>query len=124
MIHIQPWETFFGGKVTQAIEIGETSMLYTLSKHAALRVQQRGVPHHLVAALMNHADFEAPVGGGCTVLRMTRERLSDPEVRDALGADRERLRGLSVVWSDRTGEVVTVLRPRQGSTGRRYRRGR
>lgn len=99
-------------------------MLYTLSKHAALRVQQRGVPHHLVAALMNHADFEAPVGGGCTVLRMTRERLSDPEVRDALGADRERLRGLSVVWSDRTGEVVTVLRPRQGSTGRRYRRGR
>ena len=54
-------------------------MLYTLSKHAALRVQQRGVPHHLVAALMNHADFEAPVGGGCTVLRMTRERLSDPE---------------------------------------------
>ena len=34
-------------------------MLYALSKHAALRVQQRGVPHHLVAALMKHADFEA-----------------------------------------------------------------
>jgi len=72
---------------------------------------------------MSYADYEAPVGGGCTVLRMTRERLNDPEVAANLGADRERLRGLSVVWSDRTGEIVTVLRPRRGPAGRRYRRG-
>ena len=98
-------------------------MTYALTHHAAVRTQQRGVPHHLIDALMGYADFEAPVGGGCTVLRMTRERLEDPDRADSLGAERERLRGLSIVWSDRTGEIVTVLRPRRGSAGRRYRRG-
>ena len=54
---------------------------------------------------------------------MSRARLEDPDLADRLGAERERLRGLSIVWSDRTGEIVTVLRPRRGSAGRRYRRG-
>lgn len=98
-------------------------MAYSLSNHAAVRMQQRGVPHHLIDALMSYADFEAPVGGGCTVLRMTRERLEDSDLAARLGAERERLRGLSIVWSDRTGEIVTALRPRRGSAGRRYRRG-
>lgn len=98
-------------------------MAFALSNHAAIRVQQRGVPHHLIEALMSYADFEAPVGGGCTVLRMTRDRLADPDLAGRLGAQRERLRGLSVVWSERTGEIVTVLRPRRGSPGRRYRKG-
>jgi hypothetical protein len=98
-------------------------MAFALSNHAVLRSQQRGVPHHLIDALMSYADFEAPVGGGCTVLRMTRDRLNDPDVAASLGTKRERLRGLSIVWSERTGEIVTVLRPRWGSAGRRYRRG-
>jgi hypothetical protein len=98
-------------------------MTFALSTHAAMRAQQRGLPHHLIEALMNYADFEAPVGGGCTVLRMTRDRLEDPDLADRLGAERERLRGLSIVWSERTGEIVTVLRPRRGPVGRRYRRG-
>ena len=98
-------------------------MAFALSNHAVVRTQQRGVPHHLINALMCYADFEAPVGGGCTVLRMTRDRLADPDLAEDLGAARERLRGLSIVWSERTGEVVTVLRPRRGSAGRRYRRG-
>lgn len=97
-------------------------MTFALSTHAAMRTQQRGVPHHLIDALMSYADFEVPVGGGCTVLRMTRDRLDDPDLTDRLGAERERLRGLSIVWSDRTGEIVTVLRPRRGRAGRRYRR--
>jgi hypothetical protein len=98
-------------------------MTYGLTQHAAVRTQQRGVPHHLIDALMSYADFEAPVGGGCTVLRMTRDRLEDPDLADHLGAERERLRGLSIVWSDRTGEIVTILRMRRGGKGRRYRRG-
>lgn len=98
-------------------------MTFALSTHATMRTQQRGVPHHLIDALMSYADFEASVGGGCTVLRMTRDRIDDPDLADRLGGERERLRGLSIVWSERTGEIVTVLRPRRGSTGRRYRRG-
>ncbi len=98
-------------------------MTFALSNHAALRTQQRGVPHHLIEALMSYADFEAPVGGGCVVLRMTRERLEDPDLADLPRAERERLRRLSLVLSERTGEIVTVLRPRRGPAGRRYRRG-
>jgi hypothetical protein len=98
-------------------------MTFALSTHAAMRTQQRGVPHRLIDALMNYADFEAPVGGGCTVLGMTRDHLDDADLADRLGAERERLRGLSIVWSERTGEIVTVLRPRRGRAGRRYRRG-
>ena len=98
-------------------------MAFALSNHAALHTQQRVVPHHLIDALMRYADFEAPVGGGCTVLRLTRDRLADPDLVERLGTQRERLRGLSIVWSDRTGEIVTVLRPRRGSSGRRYRKG-
>jgi hypothetical protein len=45
-------------------------MAFALSNHATVRTQQRGVPHHLIDALMSYADFEAPVGGGCTVLRI------------------------------------------------------
>lgn len=47
---------------------GDLAMTYALTQHAAVRTQQRGVPHHLIDALMSYADFEAPVGGGCTVL--------------------------------------------------------
>lgn len=99
-------------------------MRVALSEHAVCRAQQRGVPHHVLDALMAWADFEAPVGGGCTVLRLTRERLKDPEIAERLGADRERLHGLSVVWSERRAEVVTVVRAERGTRGRRYRRGR
>jgi hypothetical protein len=99
-------------------------MTYALTEHATLRTQQRGVPHRLIDALMIYADFEASVGGGCTVLRMTRDRLNDPDLAQCLGSELERLRGLSVVWSERTGEIVTVLRPRRGPAGRRYRGGR
>lgn len=35
------------------------------------------------------------------MLRMTRDRLDDPDPADRLGAERERLRGLSIVWSER-----------------------
>jgi hypothetical protein len=98
-------------------------MTYALSNHAAVRSQQRGVPHHLIDAPMRYADFEAAVGGGCTVLRMSRDRLDDPDLADRLGAERERLRGLSIVWSERTGEIVTIMRPLRGPAGRRYRRG-
>jgi len=98
-------------------------MTYAFIQHATLRTPQRGVPHHLIDALMSYADFEGPVSGGCTVLRMTRDRLDDPDLAHRLGAERERLRGTSIVWLHRTEEIVTVLRARRGSAGRHYRSG-
>jgi len=95
----------------------------TLTRHATIRAQQRGVPHGVLNALIAHADLEAPVGSGCTVLRFSRERLMDRDLRAALGATADRLGSLAIVLSDDTGEVVTVLHDHGGSEGRRYRRG-
>ena len=80
-------------------------MTFALSSHAAMRTQQRGVPHRLIDALMSYADFEAPVGGGCTVLRMTRDRLDDPDLADRLGAERDMYPGEpGVVQSKRSSD--------------------
>ena len=98
-------------------------MNYALTHHAAIRAQQRGLPRHLISTFMENADFEAPIGSGCTVIRMTDKRFQDTELAVTLGSDRERLRGISIIWSERTSEIVTVIRPRRGPAGRRYRRG-
>lgn len=99
-------------------------MTFALIQHAVVRTQQRGVPHHLIDTLMSFTEFEAPVGGGCTILRMTRDRLDDLDLADRLNSGRVRPRWPSSVWSERTGENVTVLRLRRLPAGRRYRRGR
>jgi hypothetical protein len=91
-----------------------------LSHHASVRANQRGVPHALMDALIAHADLEVPVGKGCVALSLSRRRLDDRELREKLGADLDRLGGLSVVCSDDSGEVVTVLHD-WGRQGRRYR---
>jgi hypothetical protein len=94
-------------------------MTYMLSRHAALRVQQRGVRPNVLDVIMANAEFSASVGSGCSVIRMNSRQLKDPALRQ----HGERLHRLSVILSDATGEIVTVLRPRRGSVGRRYRRG-
>lgn len=93
-----------------------------LTRHGAARAAQRGVNGETLAALIAWADVEAPVGGGCTALRLSRRRLADRDLRAALGPCADRLSALAVVLSDDTGEVVTVLHPRAGAAGRRYRR--
>lgn len=93
-----------------------------LSQQARLRANQRGVTHQMISDLMAHADVEASVGGGCTVLRVSRERLKDAGVRSGLSSNPDKLASLALVWSDETAEVVTVLLDHGGSRGRRYRR--
>lgn len=93
-----------------------------LSRHAMVRANQRGVTHDVLDALISHADFEAPCGGGCTVLRLTRDRLLDRDLRASLGPNFDRLKDLAVVVADDTGEVVTVLHDHGRADGRRYRR--
>jgi hypothetical protein len=76
----------------------------------------------MLDALITYADFEAPVGSGCTVLRFSHQRLMDGDLRAVLGATVDRLRSLAVVLADDTGDVVTVLHDHGRSKGRRYRR--
>ena len=95
-----------------------------LSQHAQLRANQRGVPLHLVDAILRFADVDEPAGSGCTLLRVSNRRLSSDEIRRELGGDTDRLHRLAVVWSDAASKVVTVLHDIPGARGRRYRRGR
>jgi hypothetical protein len=92
-----------------------------LTRHATLRAKQRGVPHHLLDALLVYGDLDAPVGDGCSVVRLSRERLRDRDLRGRLGAAMDRLKSLAVIVADETGEIVTVMHDHGRTDGRRYR---
>lgn len=92
-----------------------------LTRHAAVRANQRGVPHHLLRALIDHADIDAPADNGCRLLRFSKERLKDRALRAEIGVETDRLATLAVIWSDSDSRVVTVLHHRAGRLGRRYR---
>ena len=91
-----------------------------LSEHAARRANQRGVPHDLIDLVIANADIDEPAGSGCSVLRISRVRLT--ALRPHLGATADRLQNLALIWSERTASVVTILRDHGGASGRRYRR--
>jgi len=92
-----------------------------LTAHAAIRANQRGVPHHLIDVLIENADIDAPIGSGCRLLRISRQRLRDRAVRQAIGAEADRMARLAIIWSDDAAAVVTVLHHHEGRAGKRYR---
>lgn len=94
-------------------------MQLEISQHAAVRMNQRGVPRQLLEQVLIHADVEVPVGRGCTSFSVSRERLGDRDVRRSFGAQVDHAAGIAVVCGD-MGAVVTVLRVRR-EAGRRYR---
>lgn len=95
---------------------------FSMSHHAAVRANQRGITHQMIIDLLAHADVEAPVGRGCTVLRLSRRRLQDGDLRAGLGSNPDKLASLALVWSEDSAEVVTVMVDHGGAKGRRYRR--
>ena len=92
-----------------------------LTAHATIRANQRGVPHHLIDLLLENADIDAPIGSGCRLLRISRQRLRDRSVRRAIGAEADRMGRLAIIWSDDAAAVVTVLHHYEGRAGKRYR---
>ncbi|WP_374576432.1 DUF4258 domain-containing protein [Phenylobacterium sp.] len=92
-----------------------------LSKHAAIRANQRGITHQMIEDVLSNADVEAPVGGGCTVLRVSKQRLRDRTLKGHVTTRPEKLASLALVWSDEAAEVVTLLVDHGGAKGRRYR---
>lgn len=92
-----------------------------LTQHASRRANQRGVPHDVIAHLLNHADVETRVGGGCVALSLSRRRLADRDVKRSVGRDLDRLRNLAVVCDAQDGAIITVLHE-HGARARRYHR--
>jgi hypothetical protein len=92
-----------------------------LTDHALRRASQRGVPHDLIELLFRDADIDAPIGRSCRLLRVSRQRLRDRDVRRRIGAQADRLLRLALIWSDEAAAIVTVLHHEEGRVGRRYR---
>lgn len=91
-----------------------TTSLPPISRHAAVRMANRGVTKAFLTALVTHADVETPVGDGATALRVSRNWARRLNLDD-------RLHRYSVVLSaDST--VVTILPMTPTQRGRRYRR--
>jgi len=93
-----------------------------LTRHAAVRANQRGVNRATVDAVIAWADVELPARDGCTVLRFSRERLADRDLRATLGPLADRVCSLALVVAGDTGRVVTVLHDHGRPQGRHYRR--
>lgn len=92
----------------------------TISRHARIRCQQRGVSWEILSALQDVADRSVPVGGGHFAVSLSR-RGAKWLREDGYPAPAilERLDGLTLVVSS-MGQTVTVLH----ATAGRYRRVR
>jgi hypothetical protein len=78
-----------------------------LSKHAAIRSQQRAIRGALIAYVLENADIETNVGGGCFALQISGV-LNEPSRHSA------RARHVRVIENPR-GKIVTVMWNRRGS---------
>jgi hypothetical protein len=97
-------------------------MTHRLSHHAAQRGQQRGVPERLIALVVDHHDIEFDVEDGCRLLRLSRKMAAAVAASAEAPGEASRLAAFALIHSDRTDQIVTVLRDRAGARGRRYRR--
>jgi hypothetical protein len=67
-----------------------------LTRHAAVRANQRGVTRQTVEAVIAWAGVELPARDGCSVLRFSRERLADRDLRATLGPLADRVCSLAL----------------------------
>lgn len=93
--------------------------LIRISRHAAIRAQQRGVQVSTISFIFSFADTQVYVGNSCKAHSLSRRAaLRLRELRHP-PHDIDRARRVTVITSP-DGEVITVFHDRRG--GRRYRR--
>jgi hypothetical protein len=85
-----------------------------VSRHALSRMKQRGVSHGFLTEILDNADVERPANDNCRLYRVSRRLAS------SLGDDR--LSRFAVIWSDDTGQIVTVVPIFGGRAGANYRK--
>ncbi|MGO4642481.1 DUF4258 domain-containing protein [Mesorhizobium sp. 2RAF45] len=88
-----------------------------LSAHAQRRSRQRGIRTDRLYAVLENADVERPLGGNCWLLKVSSRTARTIRGYDGLAKH-------AVIYSDSTGEVVSILHAASSRRGRRYRRGR
>lgn len=88
--------------------------MITLSQHAQLRAQQRGVTARMIEMILDHADVEKNVGDDCILIRVSKRQA------DAIhGSDK--LSKFVLIWSDTHSQIVTIIPLHETAAGRRYR---
>jgi len=92
-----------------------------LTRHASIRVRQRGVPERVLRLVLEHADITLHAGDGCEHMYLSHHQAEELIASAIAGPDEvSRARRLVAVLGQQG--VTTVLRPDSGSRGRRYRR--
>lgn len=101
-----------------------------LTKHAAKRMQQRGIKKELVEVIMTHADIETDIGNGTIAYSISKERLKKlRKTGDVPAQLMEKADGTCVAVANDNGPdenreaVVTILHI-HGKAGRHYRKFR
>lgn len=79
-----------------------------MTRHSEIRCQQRGVPDKVLTAHLNNADLEIPRGSGCTLLMMSKIRISELGPRTPEGVSTDRLGNLGVLMKGIM--AITVVR--------------
>ena len=67
------------------------------------------LPAAVVDAVLRYHDEAQDQGAGRTLLRLSARRLSEREVKTALGALTARAANVSILWNEREGEIIRVL---------------
>lgn len=93
-----------------------------ISRHAEQRMSQRGISAVAVKTILNCFDIDHSVGGGCRVLRVSRDAANDAAASIGMPSIARRLAELAIIENESTGKIVTVFRDSGGPGGRRYRR--
>ena len=89
-------------------------MYQQISRHAVLRMGQRGISAPFLAKIFENANVERPARDNCRLYRVTRD------LAQVLGDDR--LARFAVIWSDDHGHVVTIVPVQRGRAGAAYRK--
>jgi len=72
-------------------------------------VERPALPGSVVDAVLRFHDEEQDQGAGQTLLRLSKKRLRDAEVRAALGDQKKRAEGVAILWNERESEIIRVL---------------
>ena len=67
------------------------------------------LPGTVVDAVLRFHDEEHDQGGGRTLLRLSRDRLGDRDVRAALGELAPRAARVSILWNETESQIIRVL---------------
>jgi hypothetical protein len=98
---------------------GTRSSIIWISAHGRARCRQRGTSNQTLAALLEWADVEIPVGAGATALSMSSQAEDEMHVEGLAPQLIDRARRRALVEAD--GKIITVIVGRRAGS-RRYRR--